>query len=141
MVGVASEIYGRESRFNVGEWNTMAFDRQLAYRRGEVDHVCMATLWCGDDTPVFRIVDNTLDEVAGGIGKQCGNVRRLLNLAEWCAVLGSLELGEIHQGTEMVQNCPRRQITKRDIPTLQPRPRGRNIPFVHACYLTAPCHC
>lgn len=94
----------------------------------------------GDDTPIFRIVDKTLNEVAGCLGKQSGGIGRVLYLAEWSSAIGTLELGEIHQGAEMVQDSPGRQITKRDIPTLQPRPRGRNIPIIHAYYLTASAH-
>lgn len=122
------------------EWNAETDRYPLTYRRGEVESVCMAPPGCGDYTPVFRIVDKTLNEVGGGIGKQRRYVGRLFNLAERCAVLGSLELGEIHQGAEMVQDSPGRQITKRDIPTLQPRPRGWNIPIIHAYYLTASAH-
>lgn len=122
------------------EWNTESDRYPLTYRRGEVEPLCMAPPGCGDDTPIFRIVDKTLNEVAGGLGKQLGYIGRVLYLAERCPALGTLELGEIHQGAELMQNRPGRQITKRDIPTLQPRPRGRNIPIIHAYYLTASAH-
>lgn len=78
----------------------------LTYRRGEVESVCMAPPGCGDYTPVFRIVDKTLNEVGGGIGKQRRYVGRVLYLAERCPALGTLELGEIHQGAELMQNRP-----------------------------------
>ena len=78
----------------------------LTYRRGEVESVCMAPPGCGDYTPVFRIVDKTLNEVGGRVGKQGRYVGRLLKLAERRAVLGSLELREIGQRAELVQNRP-----------------------------------
>ena len=64
----------------------------------------------------------------------------MLKLAERCAVLGSLELREIDQRAELVDCRACCQITKWDIPTLQPWPTGRNIPFVHTCYLTGRRH-
>ena len=123
------------------EWNTESGRNSFTYRRGKVKSACMASPRCGDDTPVFRIVDKALNEVGGCIGKQCRYVRRLLKLAERCAVLGSLELREIDQRAELVDCRACCQITKWDIPTLQPWPTGRNIPIIHTCYLTAPCHC
>lgn len=54
----------------------------LTYRRGEVEPVCMTAPGRGDNTPIFRIVDKSLNEVGGSVGKESRNVGRLLNLAE-----------------------------------------------------------
>ena len=123
------------------EWNAEGGRYSFTYRCGKVESDCIASPGSSDDTPVFRIVDKTLNEVGGRVSKQRRNVGRLLYLAERRAALGALELREIDQRAELVDCRACCQITKWDIPTFQPWPRGRNIPFVHACYLTAPCHC
>ena len=138
---VGSQAVAVDTLNGIGiERNAESVRYALTYRSGEVEPVCMTAPGRGDDTPIFRIVDKTLNEVAGCLGKQSGSIGRVLYLAEWRSALGTLKLGEIHQGAEMVQDSPGRQITKRDIPTLQPRPRGRNIPIIHAYYLTASAH-
>ena len=123
------------------EWYTEIVRDSLTYRRGKVEPVCMTAPWCRDYSPIFRIIDKTLNEVAGSVGKQCGYIGRLLNLAERYAALCASELREIHQGAELMNHSPGREVAKRDIPTLQPWLRGRNIPFVHSYDSTAPCHC
>jgi hypothetical protein len=86
--------------------NAEAVGYALTYSRGKVEPVCMAAPGCGDDAPIFRIVDKTVYEVACSVCKQSGGIGRVLYLAEWRAVLCAPELGEINQGAELMENRP-----------------------------------
>ena len=88
------------------ERNAESVRNMPAYRSGKVEPLCMTAPGRGDDTPIFRIVDKTLNEIAGSLGKERGSLGRVLDFTEWGACLGAPELREIYQGTKLMENRP-----------------------------------
>lgn len=119
------------------EWYAEPVRYLGADSRGQMKAIAVSAAWRGDDAPVFRIADKTTKEVASTHGKLAGYLGRLLNLAEWYSLLGAFELREVNERAEGVNSQPGLKVTQRDNTSLQPWPRGRSVPFVHACYLTA----
>lgn len=80
-VGIQAVAVNTLHRVSI-ERNAESVRNALTYRSGEVEPVCMTAPGRGDNTPIFRIVDKSLNEVGGSVGKESRNVGRLLNLAE-----------------------------------------------------------
>ena len=88
------------------EWYADTVRNHPAYLGGEMEALAVPAPWCRDDCPIFRIVDKTEKEVTRGFCKLMRYLVRLLNLAEWCAVLGSLVLREVNDGSKLMKCCP-----------------------------------
>lgn len=74
------------------ERNAKSVRNMPTYRSGKVEPVCMTAPGRGDDTPIFRIVDKTLNEIACCLGKERGSLGRVFDFTEWGACLGAPEL-------------------------------------------------
>lgn len=63
----------------------------------------MPAPWCRDYGPPVRITDQLHYEFACMVSKRLGDVGRLLNFAEWDALLGAPELRKINLGAELMK--------------------------------------